>query len=100
MRDFEYSLIQITDPTKLRLADVVITSYNIVTSEHGIFQPDIKDEANGKTKAKPKSASASDSDSGLDGIAKHLQKNKKPAKKSAKAKDALFRVKWWRIILG
>ena len=81
---------------------MVITSYNTVASEHGTYDPEIKNEGKGKSKATTtKSASASDSEGDSDDdIRKHLQKNKKPAAKAAKKKDALFRVKWWRIILG
>jgi SNF2 family DNA or RNA helicase len=90
------------DPAKLRTADVVITSYNIVASEHGTFNPEIKDEGKGKSKpTKSKSASTSDEDdSDIDDIARHLQRNKKPTSRAPKKKDVLFRVKWWRIILG
>ena len=89
------------DPAKLKSADVVITSYSIVASEHGTFDPDTKNEGKGKSKGKSKTPSPSGSDDeGIDDIAKFLQKNKKPPSKVPKKKDALFRVKWWRIILG
>lgn len=72
-----------------------------MASEHGTFDPETKDEGKGKGKGKSKVASASDSeDEDSDDIAKFLQRNKKPTGRVPKKKDALFRVKWWRIILG
>jgi len=70
-------------------AHVVVTSYTIVSSEYATFAPPAKDEAKSKSKSK-KAASDSDSD---DVVVK-----KKPGR--AKGKDALFRVKWFRIVLG
>lgn len=91
-----------SDPVKLRAADVVITSYNVVASEHGTYAPDAKDEGKGKGKAaKTKSAADSeDDDDSDDAIARHLQRNKKSVARAPKKKDALFHVKWWRVVLG
>ncbi|OAX34772.1 hypothetical protein K503DRAFT_774190 [Rhizopogon vinicolor AM-OR11-026] len=79
-----------TDPLKLKSAHVVVTSYSIVASEYATFAPEVKDESKSKSKAK-KAASQSDSDSD-DVVTK-----KRPGR--AKGKDALFRVKWFRIVL-
>jgi hypothetical protein len=90
---------------------VVVTSYSIVSSEHGAFKPDAKDEGKGKGKAKTKKKDASDSDSddldddsdnsdsSAENFGRTLAKKKKPTSKK-QAKDALFRIKWWRIVLG
>ncbi|KAG2749716.1 hypothetical protein P692DRAFT_20833145 [Suillus brevipes Sb2] len=81
-----------TDPLKLKAAHVVVTSYSIVASEYATFAPPAKDESKSKSKSK-KAASQSDSDSDSDEVVT----KKKPAR--AKGKDALFRVKWFRIVL-
>ena len=94
------------DPAKLMKAHVVVTSYSIVSSEHGAYAADAKDETKGKAKAKntknlsdSDDASESGSDSDSSAIGKTLVGKKKAAPKKA-AKDALFRIKWWRIVLG
>ncbi|KAI0080447.1 hypothetical protein K474DRAFT_1682619 [Panus rudis PR-1116 ss-1] len=74
-----------TDPAVLSRADVVITTYSIVSSEHGAYMPS-KDETNSKAD--------SDDTSGSD-VGRTIRKKRAPPKK----KDALFRVKWWRVIL-
>ncbi|EMD37109.1 hypothetical protein CERSUDRAFT_155596 [Gelatoporia subvermispora B] len=79
-----------SDPAALERAHVVITSYNTVASEYGAYTESAKDEGT-KTKSK-KAADSDDSDSIR--IARTVRK-RAPAKK----KDALFRVKWWRIVL-
>jgi hypothetical protein len=89
---------------------VVVTSYSIVASEHGAFKPDAKNEGKtkGKTKAKAKKDSSDsedgdddsdNSDSSTENFGKTLTKKKKPTSKKP-AKDALFHVKWFRIVLG
>lgn len=78
---------------------MVITSYTTVTSEYASFAPEAKDESR-----KPKSKSSksktgaeqhSDSDSS-DGFTKKLTAKGK----SSKNRHALFRVKWFRVVLG
>jgi hypothetical protein len=86
-------LIRSADPLKLKSAHVVVTSYSIVASEYATFAPDAKDESKSKSKSKSKKA-ASQSDSDSDDVVT----KKRPGK--AKGKDALFRVKWFRIVLG
>ncbi|KAG0693585.1 SNF2 family N-terminal domain-containing protein [Suillus ampliporus] len=79
-----------TDPLKLKAAHVVVTSYSIVASEFATFAPPAKDESKSKSKSKK---AASDSDSDSDSVVT----KKKPGR--AKGKDALFHVKWFRIVL-
>ena len=80
---------------------MVITSYNTVASEYAAYTPTSKDESKSKKSKKDDSGSAEDSDDSIDEIRKHLQKNKsKPATRATKTKDALFRLKYWRIVLG
>ncbi|KAG2134132.1 SNF2 family N-terminal domain-containing protein [Suillus clintonianus] len=81
-----------TDPLKLKAAHVVVTSYSIVASEYATFAPPAKDESKSKSKSK-KASSQSDSGSDSDDVVT----KKKPGR--AKGKDALFRVKWFRIVL-
>ncbi|KAH9996318.1 SNF2 family N-terminal domain-containing protein [Russula vinacea] len=89
-----------TDPAALRRAHVVITSYAIVSSEHGTFEPKVKDESKSKKGGNnSKTESSSDSDFEADHFGRTLVNKKKPAITSGKKKDALFRVKWWRIVL-
>ncbi|KAI0320422.1 SNF2 family N-terminal domain-containing protein [Amylostereum chailletii] len=89
-----------TNPEVLKRAHVVITSYAIVSSEHGSYVPDAKDESKGKSKSKSKKDD-SDSDE-LESESEHfgraIASKKKPAAKRS-VKDALFRVKWFRIVL-
>jgi SNF2 family DNA or RNA helicase len=96
------------DPAKLKQAHVVVTSYSIVASEHGAFKPDAKNEGKAKSKSKKKKDASDsddddddsdDSDSSGGGFGKTLAKKKKTTSKK-QAKDALFRIKWWRIVLG
>lgn len=88
---------------------MVVTSYSIVASEHGAFKPDAKDESKGKSKAKAKKQDSSDSDDYSDGddpsdssanFGKTLTKKPSASSRKKQAKDALFRIKWWRIVLG
>lgn len=95
------------DPAKLKMAHVVVTSYSIVSSEHGTYLSNATDEA-AKSK-KGKASSSSDSDDGSDDDTSDSEKNfgktvrKKKVSKYGRTnktgKDALFRVKWWRIVL-
>ncbi|KAG8215967.1 putative ATP-dependent helicase, partial [Butyriboletus roseoflavus] len=85
-----------TDPLKLQQAHVVVTSYSTVASEYAAFTPEAKDETKSKkTKSKAMTA-ASDSDSdSSEGLTKRLTSKKR----TGKSKDALFQVKWFRIVL-
>lgn len=85
-----------SDPEKLKKAHVVITSYSIVANEHATYSFDATDESKPK-KSKKSTAAASDdnSDGSESNFARALKK-----KSTVKQKDALFKVKWWRIVLG
>ena len=78
------------DPADLERAHIVVTSYPVITSEYGVFAP-AKDESKGKGK---KTVEENDSDEDSDDFTKRL----KSAPKRGKQKDALFRVKWWRVV--
>ena len=84
----------------------------MLSSEHGVFTSteDAKDESKSKPKGKKTArnddddesdGSGSDSD---DSLVKALKAKKRaPPTKGGKKKqstDALFRVNWWRIVLG
>lgn len=80
-----------------------VTSYNIVASEYASWSGDGEGKWS-KTKTKPKetvvSEPDSDSSSNFGKTLKQARTNKAPAKKKGKQIDALFRVQWWRIVLG
>ncbi|KAH9847016.1 SNF2 family N-terminal domain-containing protein [Lenzites betulinus] len=81
-----------SDPYELERAHIVVTSYSVVTSEYGVYNQG-KDESKPSGKKKGKADDSNDSDS--DSIMRRL----KTAPKRGKVKDALFRVKWWRVVL-
>lgn len=85
----------IIDPSVLRRSHVVVTSYTIVASEYASFAPDAKDE--GKKSKKKSLDSDSDSASDSDDFSRKLAKKSKGGRN---VKDALFQVKWFRIVLG
>lgn len=72
-----------------------MTSYSVITSEYGAFAP-AKNEGKGKGKGKKATVQDSDSDEDSDDFSKRL----KSTARRGKQKDALFRVKWWRVVLG
>ncbi|OCH84032.1 hypothetical protein OBBRIDRAFT_799429 [Obba rivulosa] len=82
-----------SDPAVLERAHVVITSYSTVASEYGTFSGSAKDES--KSKSKSKNADNPDDDSDSSKVIGRTIKKRSSAKK----KDALFHVKWWRIVL-
>ncbi|KAG6336400.1 hypothetical protein ID866_2694 [Astraeus odoratus] len=90
-----------TDPYTLQNAHVVITSYTTAASEHATFAPEVKNES-GKSKSKKsgksKDHNIADSNSDLDS-SDGLTKKLNAKVKMGKSKDALFRVKWFRIVL-
>ncbi|EJD05330.1 uncharacterized protein FOMMEDRAFT_138838 [Fomitiporia mediterranea MF3/22] len=77
-----------TNPETLKRAHVVITSYSVLSSEYGVYQ-----NAEGKPR-KGGGGSSEESDSSDDIIRK-----RSVGKGKARGKDALFRIKWWRIVL-
>ncbi|KAI0039548.1 hypothetical protein FA95DRAFT_1684246 [Auriscalpium vulgare] len=89
-----------TDPEILKRAHVVVTSYAIVASEYSVFTPEVKDDSKSKPKAKKASPVESDDDSSEPELfGRTLAKMKPPPSSKSKKKDALFHVKWWRIVL-
>ncbi|PCH37549.1 hypothetical protein WOLCODRAFT_92425 [Wolfiporia cocos MD-104 SS10] len=88
-----------SDPAELSRAHVVITSYSTVQSEHATYSPAKDETKKGKKGAKSTGKSAQDSDaSDDDTIGRTLDKAKR--KGTGKApKDALFRVRWLRVVL-
>jgi hypothetical protein len=89
-----------TDPLALCRHDVVVTTYDTVKSEYGAFVPEAKDESKSKkSKSKKQSQVSDDSDSDSE-VAEHFGRTlAKPTRKS-KVKDAIFQVKWFRVVLG
>ena len=85
-----------TDPSVLKQAHVVVTSYTIVASEYATFAPETKDESKSKKSKSKAMIAASDSDSDSEGFTKKFAAKKR----TGKLKDALFQVKWFRIVLG
>jgi SNF2 family DNA or RNA helicase len=83
------------DPETLKRAHVVVTSYAITASEYAAFQP--KDESKPKKGSDSKRVSGSGSDSEADHFGRTLESKKKAA--TGRKRDALFRIKWWRIVL-
>ncbi|KAJ7632980.1 SNF2 family N-terminal domain-containing protein [Roridomyces roridus] len=90
--------------SELRHAQVVITTYDTVRSEHASYAPTAKDDLKKAAgKAKAQAAAGSDSDS-AESEAEHFGRTvaKKAGKAAAKPKDKvcpLFEVKWFRIVL-
>lgn len=78
-----------TNPEELKRAHIVVTTYQIVAQEYQVYQSDPKNAAGG----------SSDDDSDDFGGTLLKKKPKTRAKKKAEAKNALFRVRWWRIVL-
>jgi SNF2 family DNA or RNA helicase len=93
-----------TDPIALRRHDVVVTTYDTVKSEYAAFMPEAKDESKSK-KSKSKKQNQvpgddnSDSDSGSDS-AEHFGRTIAKTTRKSKVKDAIFQVKWFRVVLG
>jgi SNF2 family DNA or RNA helicase len=89
------------DPEALTRAHVVVTSYAIVASEYAASQPEAKDESKAKKSntKKDESHPDSDSDSEADHFGRTLASKKKSTAPKGKKKDALFKVRWWRIVL-
>ncbi|KAH9064612.1 SNF2 family N-terminal domain-containing protein [Lactarius vividus] len=91
-----------TNPETLRRAHIVVTSYAIVASEYAASNPEAKDESKAKktnNTQKQKDESRSDSGSDAEHFGRTLASKKKSTSAKGKKKDALFNVKWWRIVL-
>lgn len=85
-----------SNPSDLERAHVVITSYSTIASEYGTYSP-ATDESKPKKKSKQSQSQVSD-DSDDDSVGKVLKTTTRKAS-GKKPKDALFRVKWYRIVL-
>jgi hypothetical protein len=105
--DTHNSTIHPKDPEHLRRAHVVITTYPTLASEYLAFSSSSSTPLlPGVKKSKAVVHSDSDSEDGSDAESVGaLVKGKGKGKvgsgmKTKTKKDALFRVKWWRIVLG
>lgn len=87
------------DPKSLSGAHVVVTTYDVVKSEYDSYNPSTKNMSKSKTKSKtPTNADGDDSDTS-DNFGRTVM-SKTVKSKTTRKKDALFRVRWWRIVLG
>jgi len=77
----------------------VVTSYAIVASEYAASKPEAKDESKAKKSNTRKDESHSDSGSDAEHFGRTLASKKKSTASKGKKKDALFNVRWWRIVL-
>ncbi|KAK7040722.1 hypothetical protein VNI00_009628 [Paramarasmius palmivorus] len=89
-----------SNPTELRKAHVVVTTYDTLKSEHASFDPSAKETKASKSKTK-KSAGADSDDSSSEGehFGRSLKSKAKGSSGKGKTKDALFRVRWFRVVL-
>ncbi|KAF9045436.1 SNF2 family N-terminal domain-containing protein [Panaeolus papilionaceus] len=84
------------DPRVWSNYHVVVTTYDTVRNEYESFAPSAKDESKASTTKAKKNDDDDDSDSEAENFGRTLAK--KPVKKGNK-RDALFHVKWFRIVL-
>ncbi|TFK29502.1 hypothetical protein FA15DRAFT_610100 [Coprinopsis marcescibilis] len=89
------------DPSVLKKYNVVVTTYDTVKSEYGVYAPGLPANAPATAKkGKSKSVSDdSDSDSDSDSIAAIKAKKSSASKSKAKKKCAIYGVKWLRVVL-
>ncbi|SJL10479.1 uncharacterized protein ARMOST_13865 [Armillaria ostoyae] len=85
-----------SDPADLRKYQIIVTTYDVVKSEFAAHRPPAKDESK-QSKLKPSKDNSESSDE-AEHFGRTLKAKEKP-KRAVKVKDALFHVKWWRIIL-
>ncbi|KAI5118940.1 hypothetical protein M0805_006286 [Coniferiporia weirii] len=87
-----------TSPEVLRRAHVVITSYSVLSSEHSAYEQRRMEGAASSHKYKSNGRSSGDDgdSSDEDGYDRTV---KRKAGKSKRVMDALFHLKWWRIVL-
>lgn len=118
-------LIRVLDPEVLKRAHVVvcgglfcvhtitglnqhvpllqITSYSSLASEHATFSSNTEVKDASKSKGKKDSNDDEGESFGSDDSLTKAIKKRAPAAKGGKKKppmDALFRLNWWRIVLG
>ncbi|KAG7442867.1 uncharacterized protein BT62DRAFT_935597 [Guyanagaster necrorhizus] len=85
-----------SDPGELRKYQIIVTTYDVVKSEFAAHRPPAKDESK-QSKLKTSKDDVDSSDE-AEHFGRTLKSKEKP-KHQVKVKDALFHVKWWRIIL-
>ncbi|KAK0498852.1 SNF2 family DNA-dependent ATPase [Armillaria luteobubalina] len=85
-----------SDPADLRKYQIIVTTYDVVKSEFAAHRPPAKDESK-QSKLKSGKDNSGSSDE-AEHFGRTLKAKEKP-KRVVKVKDALFHVKWWRIIL-
>ncbi|THH01396.1 hypothetical protein EW145_g6925 [Phellinidium pouzarii] len=88
------------DPETLRRAHIVITSYSVLSSEHSAYEQRQVEKTVSKSKLKANESSEEDEENDSD--ESQLSSTVKKGKKTGKPKkimDALFHLKWWRIVL-
>ncbi|KDQ12526.1 hypothetical protein BOTBODRAFT_112769 [Botryobasidium botryosum FD-172 SS1] len=94
-----------TDPQVLAKADIIVTSYSIIASEHAAYASSSGEPEPAKSKSKKKQAEEKDGDSDVSDdslFGRTLSKKKVPAKPARKKKEpmcALFKNSYWRIVL-
>lgn len=79
-----------------------ITSYSVLSSEYGAYEQSISNKTASKARNKTESDESSEnSDSSEDAIfGRTTLAKKKASGKPKKVMDALFHIRWWRIVLG
>ncbi|KAG7095691.1 hypothetical protein E1B28_006405 [Marasmius oreades] len=89
-----------SNPNDLRRVHVVITTYDTLKSEYGYFNPSAKDasKSSKEKNKKPQKESGSESSDG-EHFGRTLKKDTPRSGAKTKVKDALFRVKWFRVVL-
>ncbi|KAK1216281.1 hypothetical protein PQX77_021090 [Marasmius sp. AFHP31] len=84
-----------TNPGDLQKADVVITTYDILKSEYAVFNPPEPDETKSSKDTTRKTVTQDEDE--LDSSDDEYHRQGRKAK--GRARDALFRVKWLRVVL-
>ncbi|KAJ8092278.1 hypothetical protein PM082_023881 [Marasmius tenuissimus] len=82
------------NPNDLQKADVVITTYDVLKSEYAVFNPPEPDETKLSRNTTRKTMTQDEDE--LDSSGDEYRRARKV---KGKAKDALFRVKWLRVVL-
>ena len=83
----------VPDPSTLRSSHIIITTYDIVKSEYEAYQEIAKNES--------KQLNVDSDDENSDNTrASEKPKTKSKGRGGGSGKSALFKVKWWRVVLG
>ena len=88
------------DPSVLEKAHVVITTYSTAASEYAASGLGAADETNMKGKSKKKKSAADSDDDDDDSSSESFGSSVKTRGSRKKAADALYHIKWWRVVLG